>query len=587
MLLGILCMISVPVYADDAIQINTEWVSSPYGSVRLISGVRGVGDDKVVPLGVEFKLPQDWKIYHKDSGDAGLPPVFINKNSKNVILSDWFYPMPIAFEFAGIKTLGYKDAVILPWDIQVKNNNEPIIIDGTIEYLSCAKICVPVRADIYFRLKKGVATTTPHFMDIAKYRSSIDLPVGAISSNLDDNTFDVQANILVMILIAFIGGLILNIMPCVLPVLSLKTISIIQSIGKGRNAIRIEMLFMALGIVFTFLLMAVILSILKTLGYNFGWGIQFQQPMFLSIMMIVMIVFSGNTFGVFHINVPKVSMHLPFLHSDISKAFYNGVLATVLATPCSAPFLGTAVGFALASDVIKVVYIFMSLGLGMALPYIALGLFPAWTKYMPKPGYWMVYVKSIMGVAMMATALYLGWILSLSIGVESTVMIGLISVMMIVVLGLNYASKLYKVRYLVCALLLFAGLFIGSSNINKTMETYDDKWQAFEPSLIEDLIAEDKIVFVDITASWCITCKVNKLIALDTDSVQAILSGSDVVAIRGDWTHPDAVISSYLQRYNRFGIPFNIVYSKKYPNGFILPEILTSSIVINAIENAK
>ena len=565
--------------------IISDWAKSPYGSVRVISGASGTIGGNSLPLGLEFELPKGWKIYHKDSGDAGFPPIFIDESSENVALSELQFPKPIQFEFAGIITNGYEKHVILPWDIRIIDENKPVHINGVVEYLACEKVCVPVRGQVSLKIPAILSKNTMYYADIEQYRAT----VGESADDLDANGLNNvnEVSILWVIGIALLGGLILNIMPCVLPVLSLKTIGIINQAGQGRRVMRTEMLYMAVGIISTFVLMALILSILKVVGVQIGWGIQFQQPVFLSIMMTIMIVFAGNVMGIFHIMPPSIVQELPFLKSHASKAFYNGVLATILATPCSAPFLGTAVGFALGGSVLEIIFVFMFLGLGMAMPYIVLGLFPAWTKYMPKAGKWLITVKNIMGMLMVGMAIYLAWILWLNIGLENTVMLILMSGAIIFVLGVSYKSRLYKIRYALVLLLSFAIVHTASEKGQAYIQKNDTMWQVFSASKIDNFVANKKIVFVDITASWCITCQVNKATSLDRAKVMKVLQRDDVVAIRGDWTQPNAEISAFLERYGRYGIPFNVVYSQAYPKGIVLPEILSPSIVLEAIKKAQ
>ncbi len=511
--------------------IISDWAKSPYGSVRVISGASGTIGGNSLPLGLEFELPKGWKIYHKDSGDAGFPPIFIDESSENVALSELQFPKPIQFEFAGIITNGYEKHVILPWDIRIIDENKPVHINGVVEYLACEKVCVPVRGQVSLKIPAILSKNTMYYADIEQYRAT----VGESADDLDANGLNNvnEVSILWVIGIALLGGLILNIMPCVLPVLSLKTIGIINQAGQGRRVMRTEMLYMAVGIISTFVLMALILSILKVVGVQIGWGIQFQQPVFLSIMMTIMIVFAGNVMGIFHIMPPSIVQELPFLKSHASKAFYNGVLATILATPCSAPFLGTAVGFALGGSVLEIIFVFMFLGLGMAMPYIVLGLFPAWTKYMPKAGKWLITVKNIMGMLMVGMAIYLAWILWLNIGLENTVMLILMSGAIIFVLGVSYKSRLYKIRYALVLLLSFAIVHTASEKGQAYIQKNDTMWQVFSASKIDNFVANKKIVFVDITASWCITCQVNKATSLDRAKVMKVLQRDDVVAIRG------------------------------------------------------
>ena len=421
---------------------------------------------------------------------------------------------------------------------------------------------------------------------------------GASSANSAGN------NIWLIGLFALLGGLILNVMPCVLPVLSIKVMSAINARDSEISRVRSGFLASAAGIVTSFWLIAAVLIGIKFAGGSIGWGIQFQQPLFLTVMTIVLALFALNMWGLFEING---SDNLGTAANDVitqqekggrhlSSHFMTGMFATLLATPCSAPFLGTAVGFALAGSSFDILWIFTLLGIGLATPYLAIAIQPRLAHLLPKPGRWMNVVKVVLGVALVGTAVWLLGILSVQIGLGGAIAVGIGLVFGSVFVWARTRSQTLRTRFIftalaVCGFLvaLFAPGFsrppAASSTANGTNEALN--WQAFAPESIPALIADGKTVFVDITAEWCVSCQVNKKLVLETDDVANTLAEDDIVLMQADWTRPDQKIADYLASYGRYGIPFNAVFGPSTPDGVLLSELLSKDAVLDAIKDAR
>ncbi|MEP3347692.1 MAG: protein-disulfide reductase DsbD domain-containing protein [Litoreibacter sp.] len=387
--------------------------------------------------------------------------------------------------------------------------------------------------------------------------------------------------------IALIGGLILNIMPCVLPVLTIKFASALKSHDQSLGRIRAGFLVSALGVLaFMWALVAILLAI-RAGGGQIGWGVQFQNPIFLGVMITLIAAFAANMAGLFEITLPQ-RLNSKMVQAESGGGlwgdFATGALAAVLATPCSAPFLGTAVTFALAGSGFEAFVIFTALGLGLALPYLAIALRPSWVKALPKPGVWMVRVKWVMAALLALTALWLASVLALVAGwVVTFVLLGLI-VLSIAAMLLPKRQPL--TRALPVVLMIAAVLTpVLIASAPQALER-SANWQSFDQAAIESHVANGEIVFVDITASWCLTCKANKARVLDRDQVATALSADGVISMQGDWTQPDPLILAYLKANGRFGIPFNIVYGPNAPEGIALPEFLTNDAVLEALEMA-
>lgn len=390
---------------------------------------------------------------------------------------------------------------------------------------------------------------------------------------------------------ALIGGLILNIMPCVLPVLGMKLSSILSSHGVARRQIRRQFLASAAGILSSFWLLAAFLLILKFSGQALGWGIQFQSPYFLAVMVAVTALFAANMLGLFEIQLPvEAQSWLATRGSNSYLGHYlQGMFATLLATPCSAPFLGTAVAFALAAPAVELFIIFGALGLGMALPWLLIALFPATALWLPKPGKWMNSIKIVFALMILITCYWLLSLLTVFIGTSLTLMIALLLTLVLLLLVGKKRGK--KVLLIVLATILVSSAVIvlvtGATAHRSVMAQSELDWLPLDRAHIEAQVKQGKVVFVDITADWCVTCKANKIGVLLQEPVYSALQSQDVITMQGDWTLPSDSVSAYLQSYGRFAVPFNIVYGPGAPQGISLATILSSDAVLAAIAQAK
>ncbi|NVK20138.1 MAG: thioredoxin family protein [Methylocystaceae bacterium] len=388
---------------------------------------------------------------------------------------------------------------------------------------------------------------------------------------------------------ALLGGLILNLMPCVLPVLSLKVLGLISHGGAQPSVVRLSFLASAVGILFSFMVLAGALIALKTSGAAIGWGIQFQQPLFLIALALIVILFAANMWGLFEINLPgwMSSLGARSQSKGIGGHFLTGAFATLLATPCSAPFLGTAVGFALSQGTFEIIIVFAALGVGLALPYIAIALFPGLATRLPKPGPWMVTLRKILALALIATAVWLLTVLWAQIGLDGTLALGAILSILMIVFALK--AKL-KAAHIPLMTALFLAAFIVPPLLKQEAPERAEAeklWIKFDQDKISEHIANGQVVFVDVTAEWCITCQVNKNIVLYQGDAYETLQSDGVIAMKADWTNPNQKIADYLASFKKFAIPFNAVYGPGAPDGIVLPELLSEDDVLDAISKAK
>jgi suppressor for copper-sensitivity B len=626
-------------------------VTTEQSSARLVTAVTGAGDLKTLPVGLDITLKPGWKTYWRSPGDAGFPPELKFDGSENVAAAVLQYPTPHRFELFGLQTFGYKDQVVYPIAVKPQHPGEPVKLRAHLRYLVCEQVCIPYDADLALDIPAGPAQPSDQAALVNRFQSMVpgdgaaqglqitkvrveagpklvveaasngqrfaapdaivegsntllfDKPQVVIdeSANRATLTLPIEANdgtgiagsfvltvtdgdrsletrfylpgltpatllasaaatsqpaepaqspLLLILGIALLGGLLLNVMPCVLPVLVLKLTSVLQHGGGEGEHVRLSFLATAAGIVSAFLALAASLVGLKLAGHEIGWGIQFQQPVFLAILAAICLVFAANLWGLFQVPLPAMAGDLALAADQRARnhkvlgAFLTGVFATVLATPCSAPFVGTAIGFALSRGGAEIFAIFLAMALGLSLPYLAVAAAPHLAVMLPRPGRWMVWLRKALGISMAATALWLGWVLAGQVGL------------------LREAP--------------------ASQARGEAVQ-----WQAFDQAAIPALVAQGKTVFVDVTADWCITCKANKALLIDPPPVSTMLNQDNVVPMVADWTRPDPEISRFLAQHNRYGIPLNVVYGPKAPQGIVLPEVCTVETIVDALRQAQ
>ena len=408
------------------------------------------------------------------------------------------------------------------------------------------------------------------------------LPVATLATRPADAP-QASGAFLGMLAIALLGGLILNVMPCVLPVLSIKLTSALGAAGQGRGRVRAGFLASAAGVISFFWVLAAIVIGMQASGASFGWGMQFQNPVFLSLMIAVIALFAANMTGLFEITLPQgwtTGMARTEARGGWSGDFATGAFAALLATPCSAPFLGTAVTYAMTHGPREVVAIFTALGVGLAVPYFLIAARPDWLARLPKPGPWMVWVKSIMGGLLAATAL---WLLAVLAAVSGPAMASALAAVLVVgAIVLVWRRAALPVAMAIFAAAVALPLVWPAPAL---VARADSDWLVFDEAGAMARAEAGEVVFVDVTADWCLTCKANKTLVLDRGAVAEALE--NVTLMRADWTRPSDTILNYLKSHDRYGIPFNMVYGPGAPDGIALPELLTPEAVLNAITTAQ
>ncbi len=611
-----------------------DWIEAPHVKLRfLYAGYNPAKNEHVGAL--EFAIDDGWKIYWRTPGDSGIPVKINDTGSENLASVSILWPNPTrTVEFDGLESFGYKKHVIIPILFTPDDPETETEIEVTVEYAVCEQICIFGKELINETLDDDIKVDDSTIQEIQKVISNIsqrksnkditlsrfqqtqdkklvftftsetpfekpDLFIEAapgfrfpqpevylsnekrtatfhspyeeqiegksvrdqvLTLTLTDSAQSMEKSVRasdavlaeiveapslsLMLAFAILGGFILNFMPCVLPVLSIKILSFVKHSGSSRKTIRRSFIASTLGIIFSFLALAGLVVLLRNIGMQVGWGFQFQSPVFLAVMAIIIFFFALNLFGAIELRLPSfLATRLSHMASrdeqKLLSHFLSGALATLLATPCTAPFLGTAIGFAFSQSSTIILLMFTAMGTGLALPYILVGLFPGLVKIMPKPGAWMIKLKAFFGILLIATAAWL--------------------------------------------------LYILFAPMQKTESAAPSEisWVAFEPEKISTYVKQGNVVFLDITADWCLTCKANKKIVIDTAEIQTLLREKNTVAMRGDWTKPSQEIADFLSANGRFGIPFNAVYGPTSPQGILLPEVLTQQLVKDALAKAR
>src|SRR5437879_4025968 len=404
------------------------------------------------------------------------------------------------------------------------------------------------------------------------------------------------------LLFGFIGGIILNLMPCVLPVISLKIFGFIQQAGQSRQKILRSGIAFTIGIFAWFLALALLLIGLKGAGRDVTWGgFQFTNAYFVLALSVIVLVFALNLFGVFEISLPQ-SMTRGLLSTsdrkDFVGSFFQGVFATVLATPCTAPFLGTALGFAFTQSPAIILAMFVAVAAGMSAPYLLLSAQPAWMRFLPQPGPWMVHVKQFMGFLLLATLLFLLYVLGAQRGLDGAIWASCFLLIVAIACWMKGAcivptasatKRTVSVVILLALVIASGAYFIGdkfqSSKIDIAASSASGDWQPFTPERLQTERDQGHAVFVDFTAAWCLTCKFNEKTVLENGAVREAFQRHGVVKLKADWTNGDPVITKLLQQFGRPGVPLYVLYPGKSEEPIVFPELLTTNLLLDKREH--
>jgi len=388
--------------------------------------------------------------------------------------------------------------------------------------------------------------------------------------------------------LAFIGGLILNLMPCVFPVLGIKILGFVNQAGQDRAKVTVHGLTFTAGVLLSFWILAAVLAALRAGGSHLGWGFQLQSPAFVFGLAATMLVFALNLSGVYEFGLSATGLGSGLqMKSGLMGSFFTGALATVAATPCAAPFLAPALGAALALSVPQSFAIFTVIGLGLSTPYLALSAFPSAVKVLPRPGAWMETFKQAMAFPLYATVAFLAWVLAGQLTANGflAALFGLV----VIALGIWVYGRWHtpgaaggRARFgLIAGLgLLAVGAWTGWP---RAAGPTDLVWEKWSPEAVEKLRSENRLVYVDFTARWCATCQANKRLVFGSAEVRKAFRDRHVATLEGDWTNRDSQITAELAKYQRAAVPFNVIWVPGQDQPVVLPELLTPGVVLGAL----
>ena len=496
-------------------------------AATIISSVDKV-DGEPFEILLRMEMKDGWHTYWKNAGEVGFPTevIFSSENVKYVNQS-----FPIKFEFDGFMQYGYDNVAYYKYVVYPKVEGEQFEMAVKIRWLACREECAPesVVLNLELPFTKGKSVVTKLF------EKENDIAEKTFPTSYQEKMFleEASMSMWLIIVMAFAGGVLLNFMPCVFPILSIKAISLVQGSYSIKKA-RVEAMLYFCGVVLSFLIIAALLVWFRNRGESIGWGFQLQSPWFVSSMIVVflfifLMLWDVFSFGSFFAN--KVG-RLSFGKKKLGS-FMTGFFAVLVASPCTAPFMGIAIGYTLFKPVYVYYPVFLAMSVGYALPFTLIGLFPkALKNVLPRPGKWMVVLKRVFSVPILLTCVWLAWVLYAQIG---------------------------KV----------------SSN--------DMRWQEFEPMKVKKLINAKERVFINFTAKWCITCLANEAVAFDTDYFAALVDERNIHIFKADWTNHDEIIAEALREYGRNSIPL-YVYCE-YGDCVLLPQLITQSVLEEYIKN--
>ena len=513
---------------------------------------------------IDLIIEDGYHIYSNKKGDIGYPFQLTLTNISNLASYKVFFPQGLSLKndpHQGISHVYEKNSRIII-ELTPLDPQKLIEVQLDLEYGACKDFCAIFSKQIDY-------TFEPQFAQ------------KPFAAHLNELLF--------MVIFGIIGGLFLNFMPCVLPVLSLKIFGIIRS-KKFANT-KTELLFTIAGIISTLAVLSIIVISLRNLGHSVGWGMHFHEPIFLMVLVIILVFFADNLWGNFTVHL-KVSNKILDKLVNISEknwrylsSFASGVLTTLLATPCAAPYISTSVAFAITQKSYAIFIIYLSIGLGMALPYILMIIAPNILKIFPKPGAWMLKLQKIMALCLVATTLWLLYILFYQLTIKSFLLfVAILIITRFILSNIKDTRSLIVMATILAISSIATPLLINNLETNQNLESYA-RWTPYSSHTLSHLLEENRIVLLDVTASWCVNCHYNKYFVLEQEGLIDFLERRNVVLMRADYTTKSEGIAQLIKEHNRVGIPLNIVYCPK--TKIILPEILSQKDIVSAVNQCN
>jgi len=548
---------------------------------------------------VDIVIPDNWHVNANVAADEFLKPSSVEIGARGIEFGEPKWPEPIKEynEVLEFENLVFKGHFQIKIPVKtVADGYDSLTTNATFHYQACDNSICLAPASVDIRIGKNKA-------GISKANSAADLKKNDEGNGTQESNN--AASVALLLFFAFVGGIILNLMPCVLPVLSLKLFSLIKQAGQSRSRLVALGIATTAGILASFWTLAGIVAAIKAGGGAAGWGMQFQSPGFIAFMVIILTAFAMSFFGVFEVWLPgsaTTKMDAAGHKAGLVGAFFTGALLVLLSTPCSAPFLGTAMGFAFTASTPVLFLFFTAAGLGLALPYLLVSAFPATLKVLPKPGKWMVTLQKAMGILLIATVAWLLWIVNEQAGGRGVALfVGFILGTVVVSFAIGKfappgSSFAKEVRLLIVCALAFAFAWFAyiapqyekvldeRFNARMAQQVLEDGWYRYTPELVSEFAKAGKTVFIDVSADWCLTCKANEAAVLSDPALLQKLDSAGVVRMKADWTRETPEVNELLYSMGKSGVPAYAIYPKgDKSKQVVLPELLTSGLILEAI----
>lgn len=503
-------------------------VSAVDGPVKvdLITRYNQINPKSPLEVILKFNIADGWHIFSDNPGEIALPTTVNWTMPQNYKLKKYRWSLGEDFVTDDIVQNGFQNNAYYMAKIRPNRKliNGQAAFEAEVNWLACKEECIPGSAVLAFEL--------PISRSDALQASGWERVLQNAELSFVSNSIAQNASFILILLMAFVGGLILNFMPCIFPILTIKAISLAHN-AYHKKISRAKAGMYVLGVFVSFMIVATILYILRLQGEEIGWGFQLQSPIFVSIMIVIFFFIFLLLLDIVRINSSIFGrVACVTVKGALRNSFLTGLLSVLIASPCTAPFMGIAIGYTLTAPIYIYYPIFIALSLGYALPFALAELFPkAIRKILPKPGRWMDILKKIFAIPVLLTCIWLGWIL------------------------------------------------YNQVHVHMEEDTHSLGWQEYDAGKVASLVSAGKPVFIDFTAKWCVTCLLNKRIALDSEEFAKIVKEKDITLFRADWTNRDAKIASALEFYGRNSIPLYVYYNGDGPGYVLLPQLLTTGII--------
>ena len=562
---------------------------------------------------VDVTIPDNWHVNANEVTDEFLKPSTIDIKAEGIEFGAPVWPAYIKEynEALDLEIFVFKGEFQIRIPVKsVAKDYDSLTTKAVFHYQACDNSICLAPAEVSVGIEEGAGNAASLKKNVGDVNEST--AAAAEASDIDGDSgiaaassTEGVAGTLSLLFFAFLGGIILNLMPCVLPVLSLKLFSLIKQAGESRARLLALGLSTTAGILVSFWILATIISVIKAGGGAAGWGMQFQSAGFIAFMVVILAAFAMSFFGVFEVWLPgsaTTRMDEAGRKAGLGGAFFTGALLVLLSTPCSAPLLGTAMGFAFTATTPVLFLFFTAAGVGLAAPYLLVSAFPAILNILPKPGAWMVTLQKVMGVLLLATVAWLLWVVNEQAGTTGVLLFAAVAAIAIACSfaigkiappGAAFAREIgaFAISAVVLAALWFA--LLGPKYEAVVTERFEARaseqmleggWYRYSEKLVADFAKSGRTVFIDVTADWCLTCKANEAAVLSGSEFLRKMDSAGVARVKADWTRETPEVNALLKSMGKSGVPAYAIY----PHGdagkqFVLPELLTTDAILEKL----